>query len=558
VATFLPGKSVFGFSAQEKILYVDALLNEWRGFLFAGDIDSADAYASQFRSDSQFLALSADQQLQAATLDLRTTLISGKAVSRERQEEFAKGIEKSIQPSMNASADIAQLTLIEAYVRDGRLFDANDRLDRVMVRVQADQVTSGSPAGIVQRMLADTAMLVGRFGDSRVALQGYQKVQDELPMCHNHLEYWLSQAELTLNEGLAMQAEFSISQAAQCFEFKKTLDHFQFARMKNTEGLLHVLMERPTEALTAFDVAASIWRKRLGEQHFWLGQAYNNKGAALRIKGDLPLAGQEFEKSASLWRDVLGESHLVMATFYNNIAELEMRQGGLGKAQETFFNAYAIRRQAFGDDHPWTAVVISNLGEVASLAGAYEQALKWHVKALSIRTKTLGNVHPDTALSQNNLGSILFRTGETQRALSAFREALTINQKLLGEEHPRTMAVQANLAASQVALEDYAGAEGTLVRLAELETIRGIEARLSLAMVLVRLGDVRLKLGLLSDAEVVYLAALDTMNQMESERRSPDVARQALTGLGSVQNQFGKSRVREKVESQYPWLRDIR
>ena len=319
-----------------------------------------------------------------------------------------------------------------------------------------------------------------------------------------------------------------------------------------------MLMGRPTEALTAFDVVASIWRKRLGEQHFWIGQAYNNKGAALRAKGDLSLAGQEFEKSASLWRDVLGESHPVMATFYNNIAELEMRQGGLEIAQETFSDAYSLRRQAFGDDHPWTAVVISNLGEVASLAGAYEQALEWHVKALSIRKKTLGNVHPDTALSQNNLGSILLRTGETQRAFSAFREALTINQKLLGEAHPRAMAVQANLAASQIALEDYAGAEGTLVRLAELETIRGVQARPSLAMVLVMLGNVRLKLGLLPDAEVVYLAALDTMNQMERERRSPDVARKALTGLGSVQNQFGKVRVRENFESPYPWWRDVR
>ena len=538
-------------------MYSDALFSEWRGFLFAGDIKAASARRGHLKFVNQILGFSSDQEMMFASLELSTALLEGAVVTQEQLTKLSKDIGKSGKPSLGADVALSQLSLIEVLVRQGQLVEANQRLDQMMSRLKAS-ATPGDPSiDAARRKLADVTMLVGRFGDSRVALQAYREIKEDAAPCQDNLETWLTQADLSLNEGMVKQAEFSMAQAKRCFESKGAVQHFQFARLKNTEGLLHVLMEQPDEALLAFESAERIWQNKLGDRHFWIGYALNNKGVALRINGNLAGARQEFDKSAELWRKALGDGHPILATYLNNIAELEMLQGKLGEAKGLFLNAQKIRMTAFGEEHPWTALVVSNIGEVDRLLGLFDESATLHSKALSIRKRVSGGLHPDTALSHNNLGATFFRQGEFDQARAEFQEALAINHKVLGEAHPRSLAVLASLVAVLVAMEDYPAAEAMLVRLSGIELNRGEPARSSLASILVKLGDVRLKLGMPLDAQSAYIAALDAMNKMEVEERSPEMARNALSGIGKVYIQLGKPRAIPRPESFYPWLKGV-
>jgi tetratricopeptide (TPR) repeat protein len=558
LVSYLPAEVVTSLSDEEKGEYVNALFREWQGYLFSADVISASAHRKELEEHLDIRKLSPQQQLQAAYLGLRTDLVGGAPLPQDRLSRIEKSLDGSAVPSSNAYFYLLRASLIEAYARQGQTLSAIKLLDRTMERLKAAPATTEASGADSRRSVADAAMIVGRFADGRVALQAFRNVQEAPSSCHAGLEYWLTQAELSLHEGSIEQVQFSLSEVDRCLNLKQAGKHFQFARMKNVEGLLLLLLEQPSRALDAFEREEAIWRNVLGDEHFWIGHALNNQGVALRMEGNLSQARDEFEKASSLWRNVLGEKHPMIATYHNNLAELEMMRGNLGQAKDALIKAHKIRIEAYGEEHPLTALVVGNLGELESLLGNYEESESLHKKALSIRLRVWGPKHPEVALSMNNLGAVLFKSGEFDRAQGYLMQALEISQEQLGEKHPRTHAVLANLASVHVALENYAAAESSLVKLSEIESLKGPDALPSLATVLVRLGDVRLRLGLHREAGECYLGALKALDQVDSGVRSPDLIRDALTGVSSVNRKLGKVEAVPKPESLFPWLKSAK
>ncbi len=555
MGSLVTGDVLRSVAPDEKDAYVAALLTEWRGHIFSGDIASAGELSAYFEVQQAAMQLKQSERLVIMALNLQLAMLDpqGKVRGSDVRRRLAAEMEALPDSFGSVTAVEAHIAAIEAAIFAGDIVDARQRLARLM---QWSASSKGAAGDALRVRLAEAAMALGRYADARAVLQHLQAPARQTPSCARSLEYWQMQAELAVHEGQVDQAEQMLSKIEACFASRQNGQHLQVARMHNSRGLLHLLLAQPDQALQAFGAARDAWASLLSERHVWVGHAHNNLGAAYRLKGDLASARQQFEMAGSLWTDVLGATHPLIVIYNNNVAELEMLEAVDPSSVEARLTAALETRRVYGEQHPWIAVVLGNLGELASMQGRLDEALKHHSAALDIREAAHGEWHPDTALSLNNLGSVQFRMGEMRLAMQSFERSRAVLKKMLGETSPRTTVVMANLVATQVALEDFANAEALLVRLAEIEAGRGAEGLASSAAVLVRLGDVRRRLGTLPEAERAYLAALDAIASMEEDSRPKDTARNALSGLKAVFRDLGKRLPKGGVESLAPWWKE--
>ncbi|MDR2127907.1 MAG: tetratricopeptide repeat protein [Burkholderiaceae bacterium] len=555
------GEVLSAAAPDEKAAYGQALLTQWRGHLFSGDIQSARALAEHFETRRDALALEKPVRLAAMALQLQLATLDprDKSGARDLRRKLVAEIDILPDPFESAATIEAQVAVIEASTFAGDIADAQKKLAR-LTQWLASASQENALDDSLRARLAAAAMALGQYADARTILRPFQaQAAGQAPACARTLEHWLAQAELTIHEGQVIQAEHALANLQACFSARNgggEQPHLQLARTHNLAGQLHLLLAQPEQALQSFGAARDLWSALLGERHFWVGHAHNNLGAAQRLKGELPAARQQFEAAGGLWSEVLGAAHPLMATYHNNMAELEMLEGAPAADVKAKLDSALDARRVYGDKHPWTAVVLGNLGELANLQEQFDQALRYHTAALEIRQATYGQWHPDSALSLNNLGTVQFRMGEFNLALQSFERSLAVLEKMLGDANARTAAVIDNLAATQMALQDFASADKLLARLVQIETARGPGRQAALAAALVRLGDARQRLGALPEAERAYLDALQNLGALSDAARPRDTARNALEGLKTLLPALGKPLPSQELQALAPWLQE--
>jgi tetratricopeptide (TPR) repeat protein len=267
-----------------------------------------------------------------------------------------------------------------------------------------------------------------------------------------------------LGEVLRKMGQFDKSQQVYETLLDQTTDeserapiYYQIASTKDDQGEYE-------DAITFYDKAIEIYKKKLPPNDLSFASFYNNIGNVYRNMGDYPKALSSYEKAHEIKQQSLPPNDLSFASFYNNIGNVYLNMGDYPKALSSYEKALEIKQQSLPPNHPDLASSYNNIGVVYDSMGDYPKALSSYEKALEIKQQSLPPNHPSLAMSYNNIGSLHGQMEECTKALPYFEKALEIDQKSLPPNHPDLGADYYNIGLLYEKKGDYPKARSFLER----------------------------------------------------------------------------------------------
>ena len=154
------------------------------------------------------------------------------------------------------------------------------------------------------------------------------------------------------------------------------------------------------------------------------GQAFNNFGKLLMLKGKYDKAQVQLEKAARLFEKVADGYGIF--NVYGNLGNLYFRQGRYKKAEEFFIKSIKLSElQSYTASN---AQIVANLGLTYMNEGNYEEGIKWQQSQLEVCKKAKDK--QGMATLYTNMGIVYFEQGNYDAALNCYTEGLALSQEL--------------------------------------------------------------------------------------------------------------------------------
>jgi serine/threonine protein kinase/Tfp pilus assembly protein PilF len=207
----------------------------------------------------------------------------------------------------------------------------------------------------------------------------------------------------------------------------------------NDYGRVLRMLGRMTEAAAAYKQALEGRRRVLGEEHRDTIGSINNYAGALEMLGKTDAAEPLLKHALEVRRRQLGDDHADTMTSANNYAKALTNQGRFAEAELLYRDVLERRRRVQGNDHPLTLMALNNLAFALRKQGRSEEAEPLYRQALQDYQRVLGDDHPGTLTSLNNYAYVLESLGRFAEAEPLFRRTLESRRRVLGEDHPDTI-----------------------------------------------------------------------------------------------------------------------
>ncbi len=329
------------------------------------------------------------------------------------------------------------------------------------------------------------------------------------------------------------------------------------------------------EAEKYFRESMNEWRGIQGPRSKDASIVMNNLALLLHEESRYAEADTLYREALSIQEEAYGKIHPETSTTRYNYAQLLGDEGRLDDAKAMWAEVLATDRQLYPEGHPYIAFSLSAYGKLLSRIGDFKEAEKLQREALDIRRAYHGDEHPDVAYSLGALGRVLYEEGRYDEAEKDYREALAMHRKVNGPKHPVLGAVMNDIGQLQYSRGDYAAADTTLRNSLEFQrSVSGDEDRNAMAVSMVRraavlaargrllqaeslaregvsiserlhadkglwvaravveLGDIRLQMHAVDEAETLYTNALARMRSFEAGAPHRPRDTPALIGLG--------------------------
>lgn len=232
-------------------------------------------------------------------------------------------------------------------------------------------------------------------------------------------------------------------------------NHVYLADAYNNLGSVAALQADFDRAIEYFSASLAIHRHAHGEEHPTVARAYNNLGNVIGDKGDLSKASDYYAKALRLRLKLLGENHTQVATTYLNMATIDHIAGDYENALAGFNRARAIWSRIWGEKHPNVALCLLNSGMVQQEQGKYQEALLSFDKALELFKQAHGDSSIDVGDCYGSLGSLHVALGKHEEAIAFFEKSLAILKREVGENHPLVAGRYNNIGEAYYRRGDY-------------------------------------------------------------------------------------------------------
>jgi tetratricopeptide (TPR) repeat protein len=219
-------------------------------------------------------------------------------------------------------------------------------------------------------------------------------------------------------------------------------------------------------------------------------------------------------KALELAKQLYPENSWEVGEAYNTLAVLFVKKHQLKESEEYFLKALSIKEKS-GDGKGYDcANVLYNLAYLYNKVGRYQDALPLEEKAVKLRTEALGEMHPLMIQPLVGLSDTYLWLGRFHEAEQGYLKAQNIAKMKLGIEHSEYFASTYKLSILYIKLKKYNEAETILEALLKLEAGNGNSERVNSAMLIERLGCIKLDQNKLDEAEQLVRKALEIYQKL--------------------------------------------
>jgi len=277
-------------------------------------------------------------------------------------------------------------------------------------------------------------------------------------------------AALAIAEGSMLRRAAHFDAARARFERAVELwaelepDDIRHARALASLAGLEVAVDRPREALVAYERALAIELRALGPDHPALASTWSGIGAASLTLARYPEARAALERAVVLREHALGDDHPMLANSLNNLGIVLNRLGEYEAARAAHVRALAIRERAFDPDHPDIQESLNNIAVVLLEQDRLAEAEPYLVRNIASNEHRLGTEHPNLVGPLDNLGIVLREQGRFAEAEALHRRALAIAIRGFGDESTPAASARFGLGVALLGLERGDEALAQLVR----------------------------------------------------------------------------------------------
>lgn len=289
-----------------------------------------------------------------------------------------------------------------------------------------------------------------------------REIYEEFSTQHAESSLWASYVLCSnfVGDNLHKKGEYKNARAvlelgAKAAKQKLGENHVYLADAYNNLGNVVALQADFDRAIEYFSASLAIHRQAHGEEHPTVARAYNNLGNVIGDKGDLSKASDYYAKALRLRLKLLGENHTQVATTYLNMATIDHIAGDYENALAGFNRARAIWSRVWGEKHPNVAMCFLNSGMVQQEQGKYQEALISINKALELFKQAHGDSSIDVGDCYGNLGSVHAALGMHEEAIAFFEKSLAILKREVGESHPLVAGRYNNIGEAHYRRGDY-------------------------------------------------------------------------------------------------------
>jgi tetratricopeptide (TPR) repeat protein len=134
--------------------------------------------------------------------------------------------------------------------------------------------------------------------------------------------------------------------------------------LHNRLGVVLIGLERPDEAIEAFEIAASIFAETNGPDSAPRASALGNLGLALGMLGRHEEALDHHREALAIRQTLLDEDHIDLGASLGNMAEVLERLGRRDEALPYIERALALFTRRLGPDHPHIAIGLALRGRI--------------------------------------------------------------------------------------------------------------------------------------------------------------------------------------------------
>jgi len=264
-------------------------------------------------------------------------------------------------------------------------------------------------------------------------------------------------------------------------------------------------------ALAPLVEAVGLCRLLFGVEHINTRTAMRHLALLLRDLGQRAEAQAVLEELLAAERRVFGESNAVdVAVTTNELAGLLSDQREFVHADALLTGLLARLKTAVGEESAIFLVTRFNLGLLRTRQGAFQEARELFENMLKVQYRLLGREHDDSLKTATALAVVLQHQGMLVFARFRFEDVLNLQTQMYGADADETIEAMQRLAWCLHNEGVLSRAESLYEMVVEREpqTDASAEAR---AIALVRLGDVKRRLGKLDEAADLLDMALEAV-----------------------------------------------
>ena len=209
-------------------------------------------------------------------------------------------------------------------------------------------------------------------------------------------------------------------------------DHPITASAMRSLGRIHLLQERPLEALELFERSFAIWEDAVGHEHPYIGDLAMLRGRALFAIGRVDEALVLLEEGLAVHQRVLRPDHPTLADDLAQLGRVYVDLGRLDEAERLYRDAMTIWRSQTGLRARVVAQGQLNMSVIDRLRDHDQTALERCEQALELLEGTLEPSHPDIAAALEHMADVYQDMGSIEEAIGQRREALARRESTAG------------------------------------------------------------------------------------------------------------------------------
>ncbi len=205
--------------------------------------------------------------------------------------------------------------------------------------------------------------------------------------------------------------------------------------------------DRPKEAEASGHEAVALYRREYGERgHPELAMTLSNLAGALRKSGHLDEAEALQLEALNIFKRHLGDEHFYVARLYSNLSVTRMKRGDLTGAEKLLSDSIRLMTKQLGPRHRSLIGPLNNRAKVLTDLKRFSEAEALYKESSSIAKEVFGERSADGTYALAGLGWVCRKTGRFAESERYYRTCLEDRRAAFPAGHSQVLGAQVGLA----------------------------------------------------------------------------------------------------------------